>query len=361
VNRRVRVAVDGSSWPANQVPAGIRRISPSLVVSVESALLGLALCTRPPRVYGFDLADLWAWLRYIPAIDAGVDLKLRPEWNQLDAHQKTILSDDFGVALSLFVLRSALDITYIADTRWVIQVILPGQFGYLAGGARRGPKKAPDYFFVTKTGDVGVLECKGSQTNLRGLKNAMRTGAIQKRNVLALGGGQPITHAIVSGVFVPNSYSPEPATVLLRDPPSALARALSDVPKEVLGQTVRRVNGAQALALAGLAASANAVLEGTHPSLQRFEQALLQDMRYTERDRVAERTSGSVLVGGEFAGAEGPLRYQLDRKSVPTPQALWEWYLRKDEQDSMRIVAAADEARIVVPFGLEIRLHTSAS
>ena len=78
----------------------------------------MAICTSPPAITGFSLADLWAWLRYRPAFESGIVLRLRPEWKDIDAHQKTILCDDLGMGLSIELLVSPLQIQDIADTAY---------------------------------------------------------------------------------------------------------------------------------------------------------------------------------------------------------------------------------------------------
>jgi hypothetical protein len=79
MNKTVEIFVDGSSWPGSVAPAeiaGLASLSPR-TTNVGLALIHSALWTRPPLSFGFHLADLWAWLRYLPAISNSPDLRLR--------------------------------------------------------------------------------------------------------------------------------------------------------------------------------------------------------------------------------------------------------------------------------------------
>jgi hypothetical protein len=97
VIRNIKVSVNKSSWPNATPPSDIMNLPSIWQADVGIALLNTALWTRPPRYTGFDLADFWAWLRYMRAFADTPDLRLRQEWQDLDPHQKTILSDEVGV------------------------------------------------------------------------------------------------------------------------------------------------------------------------------------------------------------------------------------------------------------------------
>lgn len=44
-----------------------------------------------------SLSEFWAWVRYLHAVADDPDLRLTPTFFELEAHQKTILSDDFVI------------------------------------------------------------------------------------------------------------------------------------------------------------------------------------------------------------------------------------------------------------------------
>src|SRR5215467_11157034 len=113
-------------------------------MSVPLALLFTALSTRPPIIQGFHLSDFWAWLRYAWALDSSLDLRLRPEWESIDPHQKAVLSDELGVGFTTCLLSTELGYSQFRDTLYFVGVLEPGSF-LLTSSAKRGPKKSPDY------------------------------------------------------------------------------------------------------------------------------------------------------------------------------------------------------------------------
>ena len=180
------------------------------------ALMFTALWTRPPVRYGFSLADCWAWLRYFPAIAPTPDLRLCDEWTTLDPHQKTVLSGDFGVGFTTWLLSQTLGFTKYSDTLWVVNTLAPGAFR-LASTASRGPRKSPDYIAESITGELSVLECKETQTSRASLVAALGRGIPQKANLQAIG-ATPLRHSLVAGLFIPQFHNSESAVIMVADP-----------------------------------------------------------------------------------------------------------------------------------------------
>ena len=137
--RSLEVVIDAASWAPNPVPRELLTRAGPRPVNVLAALLYTAIVTRPPTVHGFHLSDYWAWLRYHPAIAATPDLRLRPEWDDVDSHQKTVLSDELGVGFTTQFIAEALDCSEFMDTLFVVNVLDPTKFS-LSGGAKRGPR-----------------------------------------------------------------------------------------------------------------------------------------------------------------------------------------------------------------------------
>jgi hypothetical protein len=112
MRRTVEVEVDASTWTKGaKLPRALTKLAGTRSVDMLLALLHTAIWTRPPQVHGFDLSDCWAFMRYGPALAQTSDLRLRPEWTDLSAHHKTILSDDFGVGLPTMLLCRALRVS----------------------------------------------------------------------------------------------------------------------------------------------------------------------------------------------------------------------------------------------------------
>ena len=107
--RQVELIVDGlygttSLHPALKVGSSTWLASPGLVT------LLIGILTSPPRYSGLSLSNFWAQLRYLPALSRQVpELRLRRLWGDTDSHQKTLLSDDFGMGLPALYISGYAD------------------------------------------------------------------------------------------------------------------------------------------------------------------------------------------------------------------------------------------------------------
>jgi hypothetical protein len=258
VERKIEIRVDTSTWTQSPVPKPLQSVNGTTVaVSMLDVLLSLAVWTRPPTVYGFSLSDCWAWMRYLPALAAQPALGLRGEWTPLDPYHKTVLSGDFGVGFSTFLLSSLLGFNDYADTLRVVKITHSEKFDLSREARRRGSAKSPDYIASDAAGHFSVLECKGGQTSRAGLLSSMARGVEQKENVTTLGGTQ-LLHSLVAGVYVPQWGAREPALFALRDPEwPELSRALAGLAPGVAGRAVQQVSAAKQLAGLELGTTAN--------------------------------------------------------------------------------------------------------
>lgn len=225
-SKNIEISHDASTWPSSKVPSDIRAISTTRSTNIDRALIHTALWTRPPTSHGFNLHDVWAWLRYGRAISAKPDLRLRSEWNDIDPHQKTVLSDELGVGFTTQLLIEELGYKYFADTRYVMSVLRPGLFK-LGKSTKVGPQKSPDYIGWHKSGKFGVLECKGSQSNRKAIYKAINKGITQKKNVTAKS-SRYVEHSLVAGLYVPQFRGKEKSLIHLCDPPCELFDEIHD-------------------------------------------------------------------------------------------------------------------------------------
>lgn len=123
--------------------------------------------TTPRLAVGANLNEYWACLRYFSAFTPRSNLQLTQSFAELDAHQKTILSDDLGMGIPMLWLDQALGFTHIEDGRYFIEHILPSLKGTYTGKGKRGPGKSPDFACFDKAGKVHIVECKGTQNTLK--------------------------------------------------------------------------------------------------------------------------------------------------------------------------------------------------
>jgi hypothetical protein len=228
-------------------------------MNVPLALLFTALSTRPPTVQGFHLSDFWAWLRYTWAFDSSLDLRLRPEWESVDPHQKAVLSDELGVGFTTYLLSTELGCSQFIDTLYFVNALEPGSF-LLTSSAKRGPKKSPDYIARVGGSNYCVLECKGTQSSLKELAAAIGRGQKQKKS-LTPQGGTVVLYSLVAGLFIPPWKSSEFSQITISDPSwhefeELLARRSSfDI-----NQALVQVALAKSFALIGFPETANALV-----------------------------------------------------------------------------------------------------
>lgn len=147
----------------------LRRRRVRLSIDFLRALLLLGIATAPAPGSRYRTDSRWAILKYVTVYDprrrraAGTNpFIINPGIQDLDPHQKTILSDDMGVACALGVVDQLFGIVGIAD---VYQWHQLGHINFLNQGRHR---KMPDFVIVTSRplnrSNLILLECKGSQT-----------------------------------------------------------------------------------------------------------------------------------------------------------------------------------------------------
>ena len=302
--KKIEVKVDPDSWPAlSDVPAELTALQASspLQVDVLSALLFTAIWTRPPTQFGFSLSDCWAWLRYFPAIAKQERLKLCSAWTTLDPHHKTILSQDFGVGFSTWLLHGALRFVHYADTLHVVNVLSPGVF-YLKRTKKKGPSKSPDYIATDAVGNFSVLECKGTQASRDALRDALKRGVPQKEGLRKIGKTK-FKHSLVAGLFIPQWPSGERALFSICDPDWVdVKERLGRFTPNQIGRSLMQVSTAKELALLELSNAANTLsraIEGRND----LREAIRLDLR---RDRPVQPrvTTEQVSIQHEYRWSE---------------------------------------------------------
>jgi hypothetical protein len=248
----IRIYIDRSSWDNNPPPRFLAL--PNIWrADMDLALLFTALWTRPPLYLGFSLSDWWAWLRYCRAFDNSNDLRLRKEWDDLDAHQKTILSDDLGVGFTTLLFSETLGFSQYVETNFMANVLMPGVF-QLGRTSKRGPRKIPDYIALDIYGNYHVLECKGTQSSLQKLDNAIQRGIPQKRNLSTTNfTNVRITFSLVAGLFIPQNSNQSNATIQISDPDwDDLSIFLTDVSERDFLIAIIQISFAKHFALMGI-------------------------------------------------------------------------------------------------------------
>jgi hypothetical protein len=123
----------------------------------------------------------------LAAIAKQSNLSLTQSFWELDAHQKTILSDDFGMGVPILWLSEKLSFVQIIDGRYFMQRIASSLSATQARTAKRGPNKTPDFVARDTSGKWHVIECKGTQSGAEyslkqlGVKGPPPTGGVAQK------------------------------------------------------------------------------------------------------------------------------------------------------------------------------------
>lgn len=167
MDRKLEVIIDKKTWPKKGVPkfpSSFSSASGPYDLDIPSMLMMIGYLTTPTSSTGVSLSEFWAWVRYLAAISADSTLSLTRSFAELDAHQKTILSDDFGMGVPLLWLSEKLSLVEIVDGRYFMQRIAASVGATQRRSAKRGPNKTPDFVARDTAGKWHVIECKGTQS-----------------------------------------------------------------------------------------------------------------------------------------------------------------------------------------------------
>jgi hypothetical protein len=99
--KNILIDVDVNTWPRkSEVPSWLSGASGLQTIDLAQALLMFGSLTTP-NIYSIaSPARFWAWMRYYFAVAGTPDFRITRPFADLDPHQKSVLSDDFGVAIS---------------------------------------------------------------------------------------------------------------------------------------------------------------------------------------------------------------------------------------------------------------------
>lgn len=191
MQRDLKVSIDKSTWPGTGIqpsfPATFHDGLSTYALNIPAMLLMIGYLTTPTSSTGVSLSEFWAWVRYLASIGRQSDLSLTQSFGELDAHQKTILSDDFGMGVPILWLCEKLSFVQIVDGRYFMQRIASSLGATQARTAKRGPNKTPDFVAQDVSGMWHVIECKGTQSGSEyslkqlGVKGPPATGGVAQK------------------------------------------------------------------------------------------------------------------------------------------------------------------------------------
>lgn len=176
--RQASFQAKGKQPPLAKTPAAVLTVAntPRLVIRAIDLLRKIGELTTPSWANMAALSASWATRRYFWAIaDAGrpgMPLRLNDDVKEMDFHQKTLLSDEFGMGMAGLVVERLFNAAQFVDVSVALRD--PG----LYQDVRAAATTQPDYLMWNAQPGTPyfVVECKGSQTNLKHHARAVASG-----------------------------------------------------------------------------------------------------------------------------------------------------------------------------------------
>ncbi|AIR66018.1 hypothetical protein LH86_13240 [Cedecea neteri] len=281
-------------------------------------LLMIGYLTTPTSVTGVSLAEFWAWVRYLAAITPqDADLRLTRSYADLDAHQKTILSDDFGMGVPMVWLMNNLSLVEIVDGRYFLQRYGASHGAYQHRTAKRGPNKTPDFVVRGHDGNWHIMECKGTQSGEVFRDRQINSGISQKLSIMFPPGytGQRLVSGLSIGIEDGN-----PSNLKIIDPEPEDPVVITENELEFARDAATRGVMAKLLRSTGFETAAEAVAapfgmpQAMPPSRNKTDKKrveFLADRDRRAREELLEGTLKRHLFGGNYRGRE--VSFQLPR------------------------------------------------
>jgi hypothetical protein len=178
--------------------------------------------TTPTSVNMAKFSASWATRRYFWAIEPGNGaLRLSQDARQLDFHQKTLLSDEFGMGMAGLVMDRFFQTDGFAD--------MSAALADPTLGLRHEGEPQPDYLMWDRTKSTYfVVECKGCQTSRSTALNQIRRGMEQVPTVKFKDTNRSTTSLVIATVL-DKMFT----TVFVLDPPP-------DDEREFKGESISR-------------------------------------------------------------------------------------------------------------------------
>lgn len=274
-----------------------------LTMNIPAMLLKIGYLTTPPSASGVSLSEFWAYVRYLAAVTGDTDLRLTRAFIDLDAHQKTILSDDFGMGVPMTWLTQALDLQEICDGRYFLDRFAARAGAVARRAAKRGPSKTPD-FIARDARDVWhVVECKGTQSGKAYQDRQITSGIVQKQSVVFPRGhtGQRLVCALSIGL----TGGPESSMLRVVDPEPEKPVMIGTDEMEFAHDAAQRGTVAKALRLAGFEATADV----TAAPMGRFAYSAREPRRRVEEERRRVVEARDAKAREELADVDAGTRW----------------------------------------------------
>lgn len=295
-----------------------------MTADVPSTLLVIGLLTTPINTTGISLNEYWAWVRYLNSLTSDPDMRITDDFASLDSHQKTILSDDFGIGIPMQWLAQNMQLQAVADGRYFIDRVAASVGAMAVKTSKRGPNKAPDFVARDTSGIWHIIECKGTQGGDR-YRDRQLNGALAQKSTITFPAGYS-GQRLACGVTLAGSNKVDGTNLRILDPPERKIARLELSPSQLdeAVDTASRAMVAAALKASGFHDTASAIASplGRAPSARKgSERSQGERNRRDYVEARAARADAEILdatkrtafssAGQTFVGRE--VRFNLPR------------------------------------------------
>lgn len=382
LTKNIDVEVDASTWGSKSVPTFLTSGIGIQQVNLNAAFFTLGNLTMPNAISIASPARFWAWLRYYLAPGASSDFKIIMPFSELDPHQKGILSDDFGVAISTQWLFDRLgSFKQIVDGRQFVRQFPDLLAEVSASKAKVGSTKIPDFVIEDSSGKWHVLECKGTQSGPM-FRDSFLKRAVQQKNAIRITGAMQ-GQRLAAGLAISNVENAQRTHLKIVDPEADPLLSLGENQRQRASRVSSRLAMARAMGIIGLNEAAVELsfpqdfntkdvspfsthserIRNRRSRSERVEDAFSQIKATSLRkfSAASESYSGRVASfefpegSGDLSGAKVQIRQGLStevwsglKKSGISDLEIFE---DKLEQLGEKVVIEADEDRVSLTYG----------
>lgn len=156
--------------------------SGTLSFDLLELLAAIGILTTASYPCEFSLSYHHAFSRYFWLPEGPGPLRIRRDVEDIDFHQKTLISDELGVGVAGLVANRLFGVRYFADAYPLLK-----RRG-LALGIALGPRRScPDFVALDAARNFYVIEAKGTQSATGVQAQQIRSGLTQKANLIFAG------------------------------------------------------------------------------------------------------------------------------------------------------------------------------
>jgi hypothetical protein len=214
--RKQKLQAKGKPVPATKTATVVGSLQPQLEWNVRAIdlLQKIGFLTTPSWTNMAQLSASWATRRYFWAIAEPLpqlaNLRLSDDARRMDFHQKTLLSEEFGIGLAGLLMEEFFDVASFVDVSIALDDPVAYQDIEHEGDAQ------PDYLMWGQAANSPyyVVECKGSQSDKYTSYDQLRRGLEQVPNVVFGAGARQIMNLVIATLLLDDGTE-----VFVLDPP----------------------------------------------------------------------------------------------------------------------------------------------